>query len=286
MNVMDKNFGKPRSVGENSRRTRKREIPEGLWTKCPNCGEVLYHKELEANLRTCPHCGHHMHISSYDRILALCDEGSFEEFDADMQAVDKLKFKALKSYDEKIKRYRKLTGLNDSVISGTGKLDGRLCSFALMDFRFAAGSMGAVAGEKITRAMEEGLKKKCPVIVFCASGGARMEEGIFSLMQMAKTSAALARLKDENIPYISVLTNPTTGGVTASFATLGDLILAEPKAMIGFAGPRVIKETTRQDLPEGFQTAEFLLDHGLIDRIVTRQEMRQTLIDVLKYLCP
>lgn len=284
MNVMNKNFGKPKSVGENSRRTKKREIPEGLWTKCPYCSEVLFHKELEANLRTCPHCEHHMHISSYDRIFALCDEGSFREFDADMQAVDKLKFKALKSYDEKIKRYRKLTGLNDSVISGTGHLDGQLCSFALMDFRFAAGSMGAVAGEKITRAIEEGLKKKCPVVVFCASGGARMEEGIFSLMQMAKTSAALARLKDENIPYISVLTNPTTGGVTASFATLGDLILAEPKAMIGFAGPRVIKETTRQDLPEGFQTAEFLLDHGLIDRIVPRQQMRQMLIDVLKYL--
>jgi acetyl-CoA carboxylase carboxyl transferase subunit beta len=280
-----KNFGKPKSVGENGRRSKKREIPEGLWTKCPHCGEVLFHKELEANLRTCPHCDHHMHISAYDRIFALCDEGSFHEVDADMQAVDKLKFTALKSYEEKIKRYRKLTGLNDSVISGTGELEGRLCSFALMDFRFAAGSMGAVAGEKIARAMEMGLKQKCPVIVFCASGGARMEEGIFSLMQMAKTSAALARLKDANIPYISVLTNPTTGGVTASFATLGDLILAEPKAMIGFAGPRVIKETTRQDLPEGFQTAEFLSEHGLIDRIVSRKEMRPMLIRVLNYLC-
>ncbi|MGF1677650.1 MAG: acetyl-CoA carboxylase, carboxyltransferase subunit beta [Candidatus Methylacidiphilales bacterium] len=281
-----RNFGKPRSVGEAPNRNKKREIPEGLWTKCPNCGEVLFHKELENNLRTCPHCNHHMHISAIERILQLCDEESFSEIDSGMRAVDVLGFKAQKSYEEKISRYRQLTGLNDSVVAGSGKMDGRLCSFAVMDFRFAAGSMGSVAGEKITRAIELGLKEKCPVIIFCASGGARMEEGIFSLMQMAKTSAALARLKDAGLPYISVLTNPTTGGVTASFATLGDLILAEPKAMIGFAGPRVIKETTRQDLPEGFQTAEFLNAHGLIDRIVHRKEMRTTLVRSLNYLCP
>ncbi|MEM6820367.1 MAG: acetyl-CoA carboxylase, carboxyltransferase subunit beta [Verrucomicrobiota bacterium] len=281
-----RNFDKPKSVGTNNRRTRKKEIPEGLWTKCPHCGEVLFHKELESQLRTCPDCDHHMHISAHERLIALCDEGSFEEMDDNMQAVDTLKFKALKSYKDKINRYRKLTGLNDSVIRGTGALDGKTCSLAVMDFRFAAGSMGSVAGEKITRAIELGAAKKYPVIIFCASGGARMEEGIFSLMQMAKTSAALAKLKEVGMPYISVLTNPTTGGVSASFATLGDLIIAEPKAMIGFAGPRVIKETTRQELPEGFQTAEFLNEHGLVDRIVDRKEMRHTLIRVLSYLCP
>lgn len=279
-----KNFDKPKPVRTNGEGRRKREIPEGLWTKCPNCGEVLFHKELTKNQRTCPHCQHHMHISAHERLDQLCDPETFLEMDADMQAVDVLEFKALKSYKEKNSRYRKLTGLNDSVVCGTGKLDGRTCALAVMDFRFAAGSMGSVAGEKITRVIEKGIDEKCPVIVFCASGGARMEEGIFSLMQMAKTSGALARLREKGLPYISVLTNPTTGGVTASFATLGDLILAEPKAMIGFAGPRVIKETTRQDLPAGFQTAEFLRDRGLIDRIVPRYEMRDTLIRLLSYL--
>jgi len=279
-----KHFDKPKSVRPNGKRARKKEIPEGLWTKCPSCGEVLFHKQLLENQRTCPHCGYHMHISAHERLVLLCDADSFREMDPDLQAVDVLNFKALKSYRDKIARYRKMTGLTDSVISGIGKIQGRECCLAVMDFRFAAGSMGAVAGEKITRTIEEGIKRKSPVIVFSASGGARMEEGIFSLMQMAKTSGALAHLREAGLPFISVLTNPTTGGVTASFATLGDLIFAEPEAMIGFAGPRVIKETTRQELPEGFQTAEFLRDRGLIDRIVPRGEMRDTLARVLDYL--
>jgi acetyl-CoA carboxylase carboxyl transferase subunit beta len=263
---------------------KKKDIPPGLWTKCPDCGEVLYQKELQSQLRTCPHCGYHMHISAHERLLALCDEGSFREFDSQMESVDVLKFKALKSYRDKIDGYRKQTGLNDGVVSAQGHIGGRPATLVAMDFRFAAGSMGSVSGEKITRAFERALKDRQPAILFSASGGARMEEGLFSLMQMAKTSAALSRLKEKRLPYIAVLTNPTTGGVTASFATLGDVILAEPKAMIGFAGPRVIKETTRQDLPEGFQTAEFLAERGLIDQIVSRKDMRRVLGSLIRYL--
>ncbi len=263
---------------------KKKDIPPGLWTKCPDCGEVLFQKELDSNLRTCPHCGYHMHISAHDRLLALCDEGTFREYDNRMESVDVLEFTALKSYRDKLDGYRKQTGLNDGVVSASGHIGGIPATLVAMDFRFAAGSMGSVSGEKITRAFERALKNREPAILFSASGGARMEEGLFSLMQMAKTSAALARLKEKHLPYIAVLTNPTTGGVTASFATLGDVILAEPKAMIGFAGPRVIKETTRQDLPEGFQTAEFLVERGLVDRIVSRQDMRQVLLKLIRYL--
>lgn len=275
---------KPKLGSGTGRRSKKKEIPPGLWTKCPDCGEVLYQKELQSTLRTCPHCGYHMHISAHDRLLALCDPDSFREMDAEMEAVDILGFAALKKYADKIAGYEKQTGLKDGVVSGHGRIEGHPVSLVAMDFRFAAGSMGSVSGEKITRAFERAYKQKEPAILFSASGGARMEEGLFSLMQMAKTSGALARLRERNLPYIAVLTNPTTGGVTASFATLGDIILAEPKAMIGFAGPRVIKETTRQELPEGFQTAEFLAERGLVDRIVTRREMRSVLARLLRYL--
>jgi acetyl-CoA carboxylase carboxyl transferase subunit beta len=265
-------------------RKKKREMPEGLWIKCPQCGEILFHKEIVTHLRTCPHCSFHMHISAPERILATCDPDSFQEFDTTMRPVDVLKFTAQSGYAAKMERSRLQTGLNDSVVSGEGRIEGLECVLAVMDFRFAGGSRGSVAGEKITRAVEHGAAARRPVVVFSSSGGARMQEGLFSLMQMAKTSGALARLRKVGVPYISVMTNPTTGGVTASFATLGDLILAEPRAMIGFAGPRVIKETTHQELPPGFQTAEFLRDRGLIDLIVHRKQMRATLARVLRYL--
>jgi len=262
---------------------RRRGIPEGLWTKCDACGEVIFQKELVDNLMVCPKCGHHFPLSAKARINSLCDENSFIECDEELSAVDVLKFKGVASYADRLKTYKAKTGLQDAVVAGWGAIGGRKISIAVMDFGFLGGSMGAVVGEKITRAIERGYEKKTPVIVISASGGARMYEGMFSLMQMAKTSGALAKLAERRQAFISVLTNPTMAGVMASFASLGDLILAEPKAMIGFAGARVIKETTQQELPKGFQTAEFLLDHGLIDRIVPRKEMRDTLLQLLKY---
>jgi acetyl-CoA carboxylase carboxyl transferase subunit beta len=276
-------FDKP-NYGSVASRTRKRDIPEGLWTKCPGCGEMLFNTELEKNLMVCTKCGHHFTITAHDRIQSMLDEGSFEEFDERLTSVDVLKFTGATSYIDRLKTYQKKTGLNDAVVSGLGKIEERRVSLAVMDFNFLGGSMGSVVGEKITRAIERATAKKCPAIVVCASGGARMHEGILSLMQMAKTSGALARHADKRLPFISILTNPTTGGVSASFATLGDVIIAEPKATIGFAGARVIKETTQQDLPKGFQTAEFLLDHGLIDMIVPRTQMRATLAKILGYL--
>ncbi|MDX6766019.1 MAG: acetyl-CoA carboxylase, carboxyltransferase subunit beta [Candidatus Methylacidiphilales bacterium] len=265
-------------------RTKKKEIPQGLWTKCPSCGEVLFNKELEDNLMVCPKCEHHMTLSARARLLSVADPDSFEETDAALSSVDILKFTGVTSYPERLKNYRKKTGLNEAVVSGNCRIDGRQVSVAAMDFNFLGGSMGSVVGEKITRAIERGAEQKLPVVVFSASGGARMYEGMFSLMQLAKTSAALARLAQRGQPFISVLTNPTMAGVMASYASLGDLIIAEPKAMIGFAGARVIKETTQQQLPKGFQTAEFLLDRGLIDHIVPRRDMRDMLAKFLGYL--
>jgi acetyl-CoA carboxylase carboxyl transferase subunit beta len=264
-------------------RTKKKEIPQGLWTKCPNCGEVLFNKELEANLMVCPKCDHHMTLGARARLLSLADEGTFHEHDASLASVDILQFTGVTSYTDRLNNYRAKTGLTEAVVSATAEIEGIPVSLAAMDFNFLGGSMGSVVGEKITRAIERGADKKLPVIVFSASGGARMYEGLFSLMQMAKTSAALTRLSARGLPFISVLTNPTTGGVTASYATLGDLIIAEPKAMIGFAGARVIKETTQQQLPKGFQTAEFLLERGLIDHIVPRKLMRPMLAKFLRY---
>jgi len=263
---------------------KKREMPEGLWQKCPDCGEVIHNLELVQNLKVCPKCDYHFTLSAQERIENLIDHETFVEFDPNMLSVDVLSFKGAATYEERLKSYQEKTGLKDAVITGFGTLQKRAVALAAMDFNFLAATMGSVVGEKITRLIERATSDKRPLIIISASGGARMYEGMLSLMQMAKTSAALARHSEAGLPYVSVLTHPTTAGVMASFASLGDLILAEPKCMIGFAGPRVIKETTHQDLPPGFQTAEFLQEHGLIDRIVHRKQLRSTLISVLSYV--
>lgn len=260
---------------------KKSDMPEGLWTKCPACGESLYEQALVRNLRVCPHCGHHFTMSAPERVASLTDEGSFVEMDAKLTSVNPLGFKG---YVEKVQANQAKTGLGEAVLTGRATIEGQPVLLAIMDFRFLGGSMGSVVGEKITRAIEAATAEKKPVIIFSSSGGARMHEGILSLMQMGKTSGALARHSAAQLPYISVLTHPTTGGVTASFATLGDVIIAEPGCMIGFAGARVVKETTHADLPKGFQTAEFMLQHGLLDRIVARKEMRSTLAALIRYM--
>ena len=261
---------------------KKVQMPEGLWTKCKNCEEIIYSKEIERNLNVCPKCDYHFRISARDRISLVIDEGTFVETDPDMTSIDFLKFKDSKKYSDRIKAALKKSGGGDAVITGSGLMNGQEVVVAVFDFGFLGGSMGSVVGEKITRAIELGLEKQAPVMVFSSSGGARMQESILSLMQMAKSSAALAKLKKAGIPFISVLTDPTTGGVTASFAMLGDLNIAEPKALIGFAGPRVIEQTIRQKLPEGFQRSEYLLEHGMVDMIVPRQEMKAKLSQVLR----
>jgi acetyl-CoA carboxylase carboxyl transferase subunit beta len=263
---------------------KKKDIPKDLYTRCPKSGELVYTRELEKNLMVVPKSGYHFPLDAPRRIESLIDSGSWEEFDAELESKDLLEFTDTKPYAERLKSYKKKTGLKDAVICGTGRMGGIEVSLSVMDFRFGGASMGSVVGEKITRAVERALERKCPVIIVSASGGARMQEGIYSLMQMAKTSAALARLREAGLPFISVLTNPTTGGVTASFATLGDLILAEPEALICFAGPRVIKEGTNEELPAGFQRTEFLLERGLIDQIVPRTELRERLIYFLNIL--
>jgi len=262
----------------------KSNVPEGLWTKCPGCGEVVTKAELEQNLQVCPKCDHHLTLGASERIKSLVDEGSFKERDANLLSVDSLKFRGVATYQERLETYRKKTGLKDAVITGDAKIGGHPVGLAVMDFNFIAATMGSVVGEKITRTIERATKNKWPVIIISASGGARMYEGMLSLMQMAKTSGALARHAKAKLPYISILTNPTTAGVMASYASLGDLIIAEPKCMIGFAGPRVIRETTHQELPKGFQTAEFLQDHGLVDMIVSRHRMQAVLSQLLDFL--
>lgn len=252
--------------------------------KCPSCGEVIHRIELAQNLQVCPKCQHHMTLGARERIESLVDPGTFQERDAGMLSVDSLKFRGVATYQERLETYRKKTGLKDAVLTGEARLDGHDIGLAVMDFNFIAATMGSVVGEKITRIIERSTEKKWPVIVISASGGARMYEGMLSLMQMAKTSGALARHAEAKLPYISVLTNPTTAGVMASYASLGDIIVAEPKCMIGFAGPRVIRETTHQELPKGFQTAEFLQDHGLVDMIVPRNRMRPVLAQLLDFL--
>lgn len=258
------------------------QVPEGVWSKCKNCQEIIYAKEIERNLNVCPKCDYHFRIGARERINLILDEGTFVEMDSQMRSVDFLDFKDSKKYKDRIKAAVKKAGDGDAVICGEGNLDGLPVIVAVFDFAFMGGSMGSVVGEKITRAIEAGLEKNAPVIVFSSSGGARMQESIMSLMQMAKTSAALAKLKAAGIPFVSVLTDPTTGGVTASFAMLGDLNIAEPRALIGFAGPRVIEQTIRQTLPEGFQRSEYLLEHGMIDMIVPRKEMKQRLSELLR----
>ncbi len=264
--------------------TRKRDdIPDDLWTKCPECGELIHALDLKQADNVCTGCGHHFILGSSERIQMLADEGTFEETDADLFSTNPLGFD---KYEAKIDMLRERTQMNDAVVTGRLSIGGKPAVIAVMDFKFFAGSMGSVVGEKITRAVELAIKERRGVIIISASSGARMQEGLLSLMQMAKTCGALARLSEAGLPYISVLTHPTTGGVTASFATIGDINIAEPKCMIGFAGPRVVKETTHQNLPPGFQTAEFMLEHGLIDCIVERQNLQKKLAQLLGYLLP
>jgi acetyl-CoA carboxylase carboxyl transferase subunit beta len=260
---------------EDDRRVRT----EGLFTKCDDCKNIIWKKDLEANLSVCPKCSFHFKISAHQRLGMLLDEGQYQEFDANLRSCDPLEFKDLKNYPDRLKQAMKATGVNEAVINVEGKIEDQPIVCACMEYSFIGGSMGSVVGEKVTRAIERSLETRKPLIVISASGGARMMEGALSLMQMAKISAALARLHEKGVPYVSVLTDPTTGGVTASFAMLGDLNIAEPKALIGFAGPRVIEQTIRQKLPEGFQRSEFLLDHGMIDEVVHRKDMRRFIAD-------
>ncbi len=262
---------------------RKREMPQGLWQKCPGCSDVVHEIELAQNERVCPRCDYHFSQTAKERLQHLLDPESFTEHDADLTSIDSLRFQGMAAYKERLRKYQERTGLVDAVISGDGMIEGYKVAIAVMDFSFLAATMGSVVGERITRIIEYGTANRCAVIIISASGGARMYEGMLSLMQMAKTSGALARHTSARLPYISVLTNPTTAGVMASFASLGDVIIAEPRSMVGFAGPRVIKETTHQDLPEGFQTAEFLEEHGLIDLIVHRKKMRSQISQLLAY---
>jgi acetyl-CoA carboxylase carboxyl transferase subunit beta len=265
---------------------RKRDLPSGLWQKCPACSELVHNLELQRNFRVCPRCDHHLTQTAEERIEMLLDPGSFEEHDPNMVSVDTLKFTGQASYTDRLRSYQKKTGLKDAVISGFGCIEGLRLGLAVMDFTFIAATMGSVVGEKLARLIERSTDARIPVVIVSASGGARMYEGALSLMQMAKTCGALARHAAAKLPYISIMTHPTTGGVSASFATVGDINLAEPHAMVGFAGPRVIRETTHQDLPDGFQTAEFLREHGLIDQIVHRKELRPTLHRLLSHLLP
>ena len=265
-------------------RSKKRDIPEGLWTKCPKCQAMVFDKELDENLKVCPKCGYHFPIGSRERIHSLVETCTFEEMDAKMTSVDVLNFKGVDTYASKLESHQKKTALKEAVVTGICKIGDERAALGVMDFSFLGGSMGSVVGEKLTRLIERATEKEMPAVIISTSGGARMYEGMFSLMQMAKTSAALGYHAQHRLPYISVLTHPTTAGVMASYASLGDLILAEPGAMIGFAGPRVIKDTTQAELPPDFQTAEFLLNHGLIDAIVSRREMKARLIEYLNFL--
>jgi acetyl-CoA carboxylase carboxyl transferase subunit beta len=273
-------------IGGGGGKKRRGDIPQGLFQKCPSCKEVVHELELAQNQRVCPRCDYHFSQSAKERIEHLLDEGTFVERDGGLRSVDTLQFQGVATYKDRLKKYQDATGLTDAVLSGYGMIEGYKVAIAVMDFSFLAATMGSVVGERITRAIEYGTENHCAVIIVSASGGARMYEGMLSLMQMAKTSGALARHADARLPYISVLTNPTTAGVMASFASLGDVIMAEPKSMIGFAGPRVIKETTHQDLPERFQTAEFLEEHGLIDLIVHRKKIRAQIAEFLRYFLP
>lgn len=266
-------------------KVKKKEIPQGLWTKCEECSSPIYNKTLEENFKVCPKCGYHFTLTARERINLLIDAETFQEYDAQLCSCDPLGFKGPKTYLEKLKNDQELTGLKDAVISGEGRLDNKKAVIAVTDSRFIMGSMGSVVGEKITRATELATAQKVPVIIVSGSGGgARMYEGLFSLMQMAKTSSALSQHHKAGLPYISVLTNPTMAGIMASFAGLGDVIIAEPKALIGFTGPRVIEQTIRQKLPADFQRSEFMLSHGLIDMIVQRKNLKKTLSDIIEYL--
>jgi acetyl-CoA carboxylase carboxyl transferase subunit beta len=262
----------------------RRDVPSDVFDKCAGCGEILYGEKLAQNLQVCPTCGHHFRVSAERYVEILIDEGSFDEIDREIASVDPLGFQDLKAYSDRLEVAVAKVGRNEAVLSGTGTLDGMEVALAVMDFRFVGGSMGSVVGEKIARAGRVALDRKLPLIVVSASGGARMQEGIYSLMQMAKTSSILARMHEAGLPYIAVLTDPTTGGVTASHAMLGDVNLAEPGALIGFAGPRVIEETIRQELPDGFQRSEFLLEHGMVDRVVDRRRLKGEIATLLRHM--
>ncbi len=265
-------------------KVKKKDIPEGIWTKCPECQTPAYNKSLKDNYKVCPNCQYHFSLTAHERIDLLIDKGTFEEHDADLMPMDPLQFKGPKTYVEKIQSDQKATGLKDAIITGTGCVNGKKVSIAVTDSRFIMGSMGSVVGERVTRIVEYGTEHKIPVVIISGSGGgARMYEGALSLMQMAKTCAALARHQEKGLLYLSILTNPTMAGVMASFAGVGDIIIAEPKALIGFTGPRVIEQTIRQKLPEGFQRSEFLLAHGLIDMIVHRKDLKETIHKILLY---
>jgi acetyl-CoA carboxylase carboxyl transferase subunit beta len=259
-------------------------VPEGLWVKCPDCGQPVYKPDLESNLSVCPKCAHHFRMSAMERLASLFDGGQYSEHFANLRSNDPLSFTDTKPYAERLIKAREATGLEDAVVVASGRLEGLDVVIAAMEYAFIGGSMGVVAGEKLTRAVELGLERRQPVIIVSCSGGARMMEGALSLMQMAKISAALARLDRARLPYVSILTDPTTGGVTASFAMLGDLNIAEPKALIGFAGPRVIEQTIRQKLPEGFQRSEFLAEHGMLDLVVDRRDLKATVARALRFM--
>jgi acetyl-CoA carboxylase carboxyl transferase subunit beta len=277
-------FKKTRKPIASSTAEKPSRVPEGLWVKCPGCAQLIYNKDLEASLNVCPKCAHHFRINATERLKALFDDADYQEHFADLTSTDPLQFTDTKPYRDRLTASQESSGLKDSVIVATGQLDGIEVVVAAMEYSFIGGSMGVVAGEKITRAIEMALERRQPAIVISCSGGARMMEGALSLMQMAKVAAALARLDRARLPFISVLTDPTTGGVTASFAMLGDLNIAEPKALIGFAGPRVIEQTIRQKLPEGFQRSEFLVERGMLDLIVDRRDMKATLSRALRFM--
>lgn len=264
----------------------KKVRTEGLWVKCENCRKIIWKKDLDANLNVCPHCDKHFRIDARTRLSLLYDNGDFETFDTNLVSTDPLKFSDIKSYAGRLKKYRQETGLNDAVLNARGNIEGREVIISAMEYGFIGGSMGSVVGEVITRAIEKATNERKPLIIVSASGGARMMEGTVSLMQLAKISAALARMDEEQVPYISILTDPTTGGVTASFAMLGDLNIAEPGALIGFAGPRVIEQTIRQKLPEGFQRSEFLLEHGMLDAVVHRRDLKPYIAKALEFMSP
>ena len=269
---------------EEQKKIEESKFSDTLWIKCKSCNEMIYRRVIEQNLHVCPKCNYHFQIPAKKRIECLVDPGTFIEYDSDLIPDDPLEFKDLRRYSQRLKESQEATGQKDAIICGEGRIEGQRVMLGVFEFEFMGGSLGSVVGEKITRLIERAIEKRIGVVIVCASGGARMQEGILSLMQMAKTSAALARLRHAGLPYISVLTDPTTGGVTASIGMLGDVIIAEPKAMIGFAGPRVIKETIRAELPEGFQRAEYLLEHGMIDIIVERKDLRHTIALLLEFL--
>lgn len=277
-------FKKVRQPMASSTAEKPSRVPEGLWVKCPGCAQLIYRKDLDQHLNVCPKCGHHFRMSAAERLKALFDDGEFTEYFPNLTSTDPLHFSDTKPYRDRLVKTMAATGLKDAIIVATGSLDGLGVVVAAMEYSFIGGSMGVVVGEKITRAIEMAIERRHPAIVVSCSGGARMMEGALSLMQMAKVSAALARLDRAGLPYISILTDPTTGGVTASFAMLGDMNIAEPKALIGFAGPRVIEQTIRQKLPEGFQRSEFLVEHGMIDLVIDRRDMKATLGRVLRFM--